>query len=100
MKQHEIQGAARKQQSKLVLIGQLFQAQDCAYIRRAVEKQLVYTASFPFSGDRMFRHYLGKWKNLRFRWRLGEKATNGERSSHHAGVAYDASSPAAWRLST
>jgi hypothetical protein len=47
MKQHEIQGAARKQQSKLVLIGQLFQARDCAYIRRAVEKQLVYTASFP-----------------------------------------------------
>jgi hypothetical protein len=90
MKQHEIQGATRKQQSKLVLIGQLFQARDCAYIRRAVEKQLVYTASFPsgstrFGGDRIFRHFLGKWRNLRFRWRLGEKATNGERSSHHAG---------------
>jgi hypothetical protein len=61
MKQHEIQGATRKQQSKLVLIGQLFQARDCAYIRRAVEKQLVYTASFPsgsnhFGGDRIFRH--------------------------------------------
>jgi hypothetical protein len=28
-----------------------------------------------------------------------EKATNGERGSHHAGVAYDVSSPAAWHLS-